>query len=79
MLKRIQFGQKCERFEGDHNQVMLPFEADTILVEQQHEKTKEKIEYIRKRPNHHGRAKLPAHLPVEEIVSYQYNVTTYSQ
>nr|WP_294184210.1 IS66 family transposase [uncultured Sphingobacterium sp.] len=25
------------------------------------------MEYLRKRPNHKGRAKLPAHLPVEEI------------
>ncbi|WP_432713014.1 IS66 family transposase zinc-finger binding domain-containing protein, partial [Pedobacter sp.] len=67
MLKRMQFGQKRERFEADPNQTMLPFEADTILVAQQQEQTKEKIEYVRKRPNHHGRAKLPAHLPVEEI------------
>lgn len=67
MLKRMQFGQKRERFEGDPNQSMLPFEADTILVAEQQEQTKEKIEYVRKRPNHHGRAKLPAHLDVEEI------------
>jgi len=67
MLKRMQFGQKRERFEADPNQTMLPFEADTISVEQQKEEIKEKIEYVRKRPNHHGRAKLPAHLPVEEI------------
>ncbi|MET3115310.1 transposase, partial [Pedobacter sp. CG_S7] len=40
-------------------------EPEAILVEQ--EKTGQKIEYIRKRPNHHGRAKLPEHLPVEEI------------
>jgi transposase len=67
MLKRMQFGQKRERFEADPNQTMLPFEADATSVEQQKEQTKEKIEYVRKRPNHHGRAKLPAHLPVEEI------------
>ncbi len=36
-------------------------------MEQQQEVIKEKIEYIRKRPSHKGRAKLPAHLPVEEI------------
>lgn len=29
--------------------------------------SQQKIEYTRKRPNHKGRAKLPAHLPVEEI------------
>lgn len=67
MLKRMQFGQKRERFEGDPNQAMLPFEADTILVAEQQQEIKEKIEYVRKRPNHHGRAKLPVHLPVEEI------------
>ena len=67
MLKRMQFGQKRERFEGDPNQTMLPFEAEPAEVEQQQEEIKQKIEYIRKRPNHKGRAKLPAHLPVEEI------------
>jgi len=67
MFKRMQFGQKRERFEGDPNQTLLPFEADAIAVAQQQESIKEKIEYIRKRPNHHGRAKLPEHLPVEEI------------
>src|SRR5690606_17286696 len=67
MYKRMQFGQKRERFEGDSNQISLPFEAEPAEVEQQQEETKEKIEYVRKRPNHKGRAKLPAHLPVEEI------------
>jgi transposase len=67
MYKRMQFGQKRERFEADPNQTMLPFEADAIALEQQKEQTKEKIKYVRKRPNHHGRAKLPGHLPVEEI------------
>ena len=62
MLKRMQFGQKRERFEGDPNQIMLPFEAKPIEVAQQQEEIKEKIEYLRKRPNHKGRAKLPAHL-----------------
>jgi len=67
MYKRMQFGQKRERFEGDPNQTMLPFKAEPAEVEQQQEEVKQKIEYIRKRPNHKGRAKLPAHLPVEEI------------
>ena len=67
MLKRMQFGQKRERFEGDPNQTFLPFEAAPVEQEQQQEAIKEKIEYTRKRPNHQGRAKLPAHLPVEEI------------
>jgi transposase len=67
MYKRMQFGQKRERFEGDPNQTMLPFEADATSVKEQQAETKEKIEYVRRRPNHHGRAKLPVHLPVEEI------------
>ena len=67
MLKRMQFGQKRERFEGDPNQAMLPFEAEPAALEQQQEIIKEKIGYVRQRPNHKGRAKLPAHLPVEEI------------
>lgn len=67
MYKRMQFGQKRERFEGDPNQTFLPFAAEPAEVEQQQEQTEEKIEYVRKRPNHKGRAKLPAHLPVEEI------------
>ncbi len=67
MYKRMQFGQKRERFEGDSNQTMLPFGAETLIIEVQQEEVKQKIEYVRKRPNHHGRAKLPSHLPVEEI------------
>jgi transposase len=67
MYKRMQFGQKRERFEGYPDQTMLPFNAESAEVEQQQEEIKEKIEYVRKRPNHKGRAKLPAHLAVEEI------------
>ena len=67
MYKRMQFGQKRERFEGDPNQIELPFEAEPVQIEQQEEEIKEKIEYTRTRPNHKGRAKLPAHLPVQEI------------
>ena len=70
LLRRMQFGQKRERFEGDPNQTELPFEAEPVQLEQQEQEIKEKIEYIRKRPNHKGRAKLPAHLPVEEIEIY---------
>ena len=67
MYKRMQFGQSRERFEGNPNQTTLPFEAEPAEVEQQQQEVKEKIEYTRKRPNHKGRAKLPEHLPVEEI------------
>ncbi|MGF7029045.1 transposase [Sphingobacterium sp. HSC-15S19] len=67
MFQRMQYGQKRERFQGDPNQTLLPFEAEAADIEQQEEETREKIEYIRARPNHKGRTKLPEHLPVEEI------------
>ena len=67
MYKRMQFGQSRERFEGNPNQTTLPFAAEPAEAEQQQQEIKEKIEYTRKRPNHKGRAKLPEHLPVEEI------------
>jgi len=67
MYKRMQFGQKRERFQGDPNQTLLPFEAELVEVQQQQAEIKEKVEYLRKRPNHKGRAKLPTHLAVEEI------------
>ena len=67
MYKRMQFGQRRERFEGDPNQIALPFEAAPAQIQQQQEEIKEKIEYTRKRSCHKGRAKLPEHLPVEEI------------
>src|SRR5690606_23786377 len=70
MYRRMQFGQKRERFEGDPNQTALPFEAEPKEAEQQQEETRQKIGYTRKRPNHKGRAKLPEHLPVEEIKIY---------
>ncbi|MBK1442776.1 IS66 family transposase, partial [Parapedobacter sp. ISTM3] len=56
-----------ERFEGDPDQMSLPFDAEPAAAEQQQEETKEKIEYVRRRPNHKGRAKLPGHLPVQEV------------
>src|SRR5690625_7238435 len=62
MLRRMQFGQKRERFEGDPNQTALPFEAEAVEVAQRQEEVKQKIEYVRKRPNHQGRTKLPAQL-----------------
>src|SRR5690606_37677566 len=62
-----QFGQKRERFQGDPDQISLPFGAEAVEERLQEEGTKEKIEYVRRRPNHKGRVKLPEHLPVEEI------------
>ena len=67
MLRRMQFGQKRERFESDSGQLSLPFEVPEQARQEQQEEIHQKIEYVRKRPNHQGRAKLPQHLPVVEI------------
>jgi len=66
--KRMLFGQKRERFEGDNGQLPLPFAATPEQEEQTLAQVEEKIEYIRRKPSSHkGRIALPAHLPVEEI------------
>ncbi|MFO7033212.1 IS66 family transposase [Limnospira fusiformis CCALA 023] len=69
-LKRIAFEQKRERFEGNKDQLSLPFETTSGQQEQQQEAFGQKIEYTRKKQSssHPGRATLPDHLPVEEIV-----------
>lgn len=68
LFKRMQFGQKRERFEGDPAQGVLPFEAPAEEVAKQEEEVKEQISYTRKKQSaHKGRTALPAHLPVEEI------------
>jgi len=68
LLKRMQFGQKRERFEGDPAQGVLPFETEPEEEAAQQEEIKEQITYTRKKQSaHKGRAALPAHLPVEEI------------
>lgn len=68
LLKRMQFGQKRERFEGDPAQGVLPFEVAPEEEAQQEKEVKEQITYTRKKQSaHKGRAALPAHLPVEEI------------
>lgn len=67
MYKRMQFGQKRERFEGNPDQMALPFEVSVEKAAEQEAIIEEKITYQRKRPNHKGRAKLPSHLDVEEI------------
>lgn len=67
MYKRMQFGQKRERFEANPDQMALPFEVSVEKAAEQEAIIEEKITYQRKRPNHKGRAKLPSHLDVEEI------------
>lgn len=70
--KRLAFGQKRERFEGDKNQMSLPFEMEPKKAEQQEEELKEKLSYERRKRTsaHKGRVALPDHLPVEEIKIY---------
>lgn len=67
MYKRMQFGQKRERFEANPDQMALPFEVAVEKAAEQEAIIEEKITYQRKRHNHKGRAKLPSHLDVEEI------------
>lgn len=68
LFKRMQFGQKRERFEGDPAQGVLPFETPAEEIAKQEEEVKEQISYTRKKQSaHKGRAALPPHLPVEEI------------
>lgn len=67
--KRLAFGQKSERFEGDKNQLGLPFEMEPQKAEEQEERLREKLTYERRKRTsaHKGRTALPGHLPVEEI------------
>lgn len=68
LLKRMQFGQKRERFEGDPAQGVLPFGPAAEVAAQQEEAIQEQITYTRKKQSaHQGRLALPSHLPVEEI------------
>lgn len=69
-LQRLLFGQKRERFiHTPPEQLSLPFEATAEVAEAQTEALEEKISYTRQKQQkkHPGRAKLPEHLPVEEI------------
>ncbi|MCM4161944.1 IS66 family transposase [Antarcticibacterium flavum] len=71
MFRRMQFGQKRERFE-DKEQLALPFEVTAQELEKREEAFTEKITYQRKKKNatHKGRQPLPDHLPVEEVKIY---------
>lgn len=70
--KRLAFGQKRERFEGDKDQMSLPFEMEAEKAEKQEGELKEKLTYERRKRTsaHKGRMALPDHLPVEEIKIY---------
>ena len=71
MFRRMQFGQKRERFE-DANQLTLPFETTTEELLKRAEDFTEKITYQRKKINAPGKKRkpLPDHLPVEEVKIY---------
>lgn len=68
-FRRMAFAQKRERFEGDKDQMTLPFGTDAAGQQAQKESFEEKIEYTRKKQAsaHRGRVALPDHLPVEEV------------
>src|SRR5699024_12158383 len=67
--KRIDHGQKRERFEGNKNRMSLPFEADTEQVQKQEEEVKEKLslESRKRQSTHQDSMTLSDNLPVEEI------------
>jgi transposase len=69
LLQRMQFGQKRERFE-DPNQMALPLDIEQEVIQAQEEVVKQEVTYSRAKKKHPGRAKLPDHLPVEEIEIY---------
>lgn len=56
LLKRLQFGQKRERFEGDPAQGVLPFETEPEEGALQQEEIKEQITYTRKKQSADGQA-----------------------
>ncbi|WP_036496641.1 IS66 family transposase, partial [Myroides odoratimimus] len=66
LLECMKFGQSRERFE-DPNQTQLPLDVEQAVLEEQEEVIKQEITYSREKKKHPGRAKLPDHLPVEEI------------
>lgn len=69
LLRRIQFGQKRERFE-DPNQIALPLDKAQEVLQEQEEVVKQEITCSRAKKKHPGRTKLPDHFPVEEIEIY---------
>ena len=71
-LKRLAFGQKRERFEGNLAQILLPFQMPEEAKKELQRQITEKISYERKKvpSSHAGRMPLPDHLPVEEIEIY---------
>jgi len=68
-FRRMAFAQKRERFEGNRDQMALPFGTDEPQKQEQKECFEQKIEYTRKQQAsaHRGRVALPDHLPVEEV------------
>jgi len=67
--KRLLYGQKRERFIANPEQLPLPFEVPAEIREVQEQTIEDKKEATKKKQKqtHPGRAKLPDHLPVEEI------------
>jgi transposase len=78
-LKRMQFGSKRERFEGDKNQLVIPFEEYASEEEKKDETTVKEIaahQRVVKKKKHTGRNHIPEHLPVvEHIVEPEEDTT----
>ena len=70
--KRLLYGQSRERFIANPEQLPLPFEAPAEVKEVQQKQLTDKQDTVRKKQKkkHPGRAKLPEHLPVEEVEIY---------
>lgn len=70
--KRLLYGQSRERFIANPEQLLLPFEVPAEVKEIQEQVIEGKKKATRKKHQQKrpGRAKLPDHLPVEEVEIY---------
>ena len=78
--RRLLYGQSRERFIANPEQLPLPFEAPAEVKEVQQQELADKQEATKNKQKklsssdlsekHPGRAKLPEHLPVEEVEIY---------
>ena len=77
-LKRMHFGSKRERFEGDLNQTKIEFDEYATEAEKQDDiPVKQTITYQRtKSTNHTGRNRIGEHLPViEHVIEPDQDIT----
>jgi len=77
-LKRMHFGSKRERFEGDLNQTKIEFDEYATEAEKSAETpVKQTITYQRTRSTKHtGRNRIPEHLPaIEHVIEPDQDIT----